>query len=138
MYVNGDFSMITGGWMEIIEILIISRASLMTLTRLMLVCLLYDLFHQIFDKIYQSVTCNSYNTSIIEPISTDSPPIDKWGFVYFNRWFVGCTGCTLQTLYAWLMRGFGIGMVGILIYRVLCLSLGCDSWYTSYVINLVK
>ena len=110
----------------------------MTLTRLMLVCLLYDLFYQIFDKIYQSATCNSYNTSIIEPISMDSPPNDKWVFVYFNRWFVGCSSCTLQTLYAWLMRGFGIGMVGILIYRVLCLSLRCDSWYTRYVINLVK
>ena len=34
----------------------------------------FDLFYQIFDKTYQSVTCNSYNTSIIEPISTDSPP----------------------------------------------------------------
>ena len=138
MYVNGDFSMSMDGWMEIIEISIISRASLMTLTRLMLVWLLYDLFYQIFDKIYQSVTCNSYNTSIIEPISTDSPPNDKWGFGYFNRWFVGCTSCTLQTLYAWLMRGFGICMVGILIYRVLHLSLECDSWYAHYVINLVK
>ena len=82
MYVNGDFSMNTGGWMEIIEISIISQASLVTLTRLMLVWLLYDLFHQIFDKIYQSVTCNSYSTSIIEPISMDSPPNDKWGFWY--------------------------------------------------------
>ena len=80
----------------------------------------------------------SYNTSIIEPISTDSPPIDKWGFWYLIGWFVGCTICTLQTLYAWLMRGFGICMVGILIYRVLHLSLGCDSWYARYVINLVK
>ena len=60
------------------------------------------------------------------------------GFVLLKGWFVGCTGCTLQTLYAWLMRGFGIGMVGILIYRVLHLSLGCDSWHTSYAINLVK
>ena len=68
-----------GGWIEIIEILIISHASLMTLTRLMLVWSLYGLFYQMFDKIYQSVTCNSYNTSIIEPISMDSPPIDKWG-----------------------------------------------------------
>ena len=66
----------------------------------------FDLFHQIFDKIYQSVTCNSYNTSIIEPISMDSPPNDKWGFGYLIGWFVGCTGCTLQTLYAWLVRGF--------------------------------
>ena len=48
----------------------------------MLVGLLYDLFYQIFNKIYQSVTCNSYNTSIIEPISMDSPPNDKWGFGY--------------------------------------------------------
>ena len=79
MCVNGDFSISTGGWMEIIKILIISQASLMTLTRLMLVWLLNDLFYQIFDKIYQSVTCNSYNTSIIEPISMDSPPNDKWG-----------------------------------------------------------
>ena len=68
----------------------------------------------------------------------DSPPNDKWGFGYLIGWFVGSTGCTLQTLYAWLMRGFGIGMVGILIYRVLHLSLGCDSWYTCYVLNLVK
>ena len=53
-------------------------------------------------------------------------------------WFVGGTSCTLQTWYAWLMRGLGIGMVGILIYKVLHLSLRCDSWYTRYVINLVK
>ena len=30
------------------------------------------------------------------------------GFGYLIGWFVGGTGCTLQTLYAWLMRGFGI------------------------------
>ena len=63
---------------------------------------------------------------------------DKWGFVLLKGWFVGCTSCTLQTLYVWLMRGFGIGMVGTLIYRVLHLSLGCDSWHASYAINLVK
>ena len=63
---------------------------------------------------------------------------DKWGFGYLIGWFVGGTDCTLQTLYAWLIRGFGNGMVGILIYRVLHLSLRCDSWYTRYVINLVK
>ena len=40
MYVNGDFSMSTVGWMEIIKISIISQSSLMTLTRLMLVGLL--------------------------------------------------------------------------------------------------
>ena len=66
------------------------------------------------------------------------PPNDKWGFGYLIGWFVGGTSCTLQTLYGWLMRGFGIGMVGILNYRVLRLSLGCDSWYACYVINLVK
>ena len=38
----------------------------------------------------------------------DSPPNDKWGFVFLKGWFVGGTGCILQTLYAWLMRGFGI------------------------------
>ena len=138
MYWNGDHNMIIVKWMEIIEILIISQSSLMTLTRLILVGLLFDLFYWIFNKIYQSVTCNSYNTSIIEPISMDSPPNDKWGFGYLIGWFVRCSGCTLQTLYAWLMRGFGIGMVGILIYRVLRLSLRCDSWYACYVINLVK
>ena len=82
MYVNGDFSMSMVGWMEIIKILIVSQSSLTTLTRLILVGLLFDLFYQIFDKIYQSVTCNSYNTSIIEPISMDFPPNDKWGFGY--------------------------------------------------------
>ena len=68
----------------------------------------------------------------------DSPPMISGGFGYLIGWFVGGTGCTLQTLYAWLMRGFGIDMVGILNYRVLRLSLRCDSWYTRYVINLVK
>ena len=63
---------------------------------------------------------------------------DKWGFGYLIGWFGGGTSCTLQTLYTWLMRGFDIGMVGILNYRVLRLSLGCDSWYACYVINLVK
>ena len=41
----------------------------------------------------------------------DSPPNDKWGFGYLIGWFVGGTSCTLQTLYAWLMRGFGIGVL---------------------------
>ena len=57
MYVNGDFSMSTGGWMEIIEISIISQSSLTTLTRLMVVGLLLIYFIK-FDQIYQSVTCN--------------------------------------------------------------------------------
>ena len=35
----------------------------------------------------------------------DSPPNDKWGFWYLIGRFVGGTSCTLQTLYAWLMRG---------------------------------
>ena len=60
------------------------------------------------------------------------------GVWVINRWPVGCTSCTLQAWYAWLMRGFGIGVVGILIYRVLRLSLRCDSWHASYAINLVK
>ena len=55
--------------------------------------------------------------------------IVKWGFGLLKRWFVGCTGCTLQTLYAWLVRGLCVCMVGILIYRILRLSLGCDSWH---------
>ena len=43
MYLNGDHNMIMVGWMEIIEILIISQSSLMTLPRLILVGLLSDL-----------------------------------------------------------------------------------------------
>ena len=43
-------------------------------------------------------------------------------------WFVGCTGCTLQTFYAWLVRDLYVCVVGILIYRILHLPLGCDSW----------
>ena len=58
MCLNGAFNTIMVGWMEIIEISIISQSSLMTLTRLMLVGLLFDLFYRIFNKIYQSVTCN--------------------------------------------------------------------------------
>ena len=138
MYVNGDFSMSTVGWMEIIEILIISQIKFNDFDQINVGRVTFDLFYQTFDKIYKSVPCNSYKISIIEPISMDSPPNDKWGFGYLIGWFVGCTSCTLQTLYAWLMRGFGIGMVGILIYRVLRLSLRCDSWYACYVINLVK
>ena len=136
MYVNGDFGMNMGGWMEIIEISIISGASLMTLTRLMLVWLRYDLFDQTFDKIYQLVTCNSYNTSMIEPISMDSPPNDKWGLLVFDRWV--CRRYRLYSTICLANEGFWYCMVGILIYRVLHLSLRCDSWYASYVINLVK
>ena len=55
---NGNFTMSKVEWVEISEISIISSSSLMTLTRLILVGLLFDLFYQIFDKIYQSVTCN--------------------------------------------------------------------------------
>ena len=56
---------------------------------------------------------------------------DKWGFLVTKRWFVGCTGCTLQTLYAWLVRDLYGCMVGILIYRVLRLSLRCESWHAT-------
>ena len=31
----------------------------------------------------------------------DSPPNDKCLVLPKVWWFVGCTGCTLQTLYAW-------------------------------------
>ena len=53
--------------------------------------------------------------------------------VWFTKrvWFVGCTCCTPQTLYAWLVRGLYVCMVGILIYKVLHLSLRCDSWYAT-------
>ena len=36
-------------------------------------------------------------------------------FWFTTRWFVGCTSCTLQTLYAWLVGGLYVCMVGILI-----------------------
>ena len=35
-------------------------------------------------------------------------------------------------------RGLVLVWFGILNYRVLHLSLGCDSWYACYAINLVK
>ena len=54
---------------------------------------------------------------------------DTYGFLLV--WFVGCTGCTLQTFYAWLVRGLYVCVVGILIYRILHLSLRCDSWCTT-------
>ena len=54
----GNFTMSMVEWVEISEILIISSSSLMTLTRLILVGLLFDLFYQNFDKIYQSVSYN--------------------------------------------------------------------------------
>ena len=55
----------------------------------------------------------SYNTSIIEPISMDSPPNDKWGELgIFSKLVCMRYHCTLhQTLYACLMTGFGIGVV---------------------------
>ena len=82
--------------------------------------------------------CGNKNHFSTQYRSKQSGAGDKWGFVLLKGWVVGGTRCTLQPLYAWLMRGFGIGMVGILIYRVLHLSLGCDSWHASYAINLVK
>ena len=83
-------------------------------------------------------SCLQDSTRVFFYNITHSWRLISGGFGYLIGWFVGGTGCTLQTLYAWLMRGFGIGMVGILIYRVLRLSLRCDSWYACYVINLVK
>ena len=67
-------------WVEIIEISIISRSTLVTLTKLILVGLLLIYFIEILIKSTSQYPVTSYNTSIIEPISTDSPPNDKWGF----------------------------------------------------------
>ena len=92
------------------------------------------------NEIWRKMLCFRVSIGLLSLILIVSwnETLDKWGFGYLIGWFVGGTGCTLQTLYAWLMRGFGIGIIGILIYRVLHLSLGCDSWYACYVINLVK
>ena len=81
IYMNDDFTMSKGEWVEIIEISIISRSSLGTLTRLILVGLLLIYFIEFSIKFTSQQPVTSYNTSIIEPISTDSPPNDKWGFV---------------------------------------------------------
>ena len=54
----GNFTMSKVEWVEISEISLISSSSLMTLTRLILVGLLFDLFYRNFDKIYQSVSYN--------------------------------------------------------------------------------
>ena len=90
------------------------------------------------DLLCISSQCTFLFSFLSNDAGPDSIHNDKWGFGYLIGWFVGGTSCTLQTLYAWLMRGFGIGTVGILNYRVLHLSLGCDSWHARYVINLVK
>ena len=129
------FTMSKVGWVEIIKISIISSSILMTLTRLILAGLLFDLFYQNFNKIYQSVSCNQLkyinNRTYKHGFSTN----DKWVWFTKRVWFVGCTNCTLQTLYAWLVRGLYVGMVGILIYRALCLSLRCDSWHTTMLLT---
>ena len=39
---------------------------------------------------------------------------DEWGFGLLKVWFVGCTSCTLQTLYAWQGRGFVFVWLGSL------------------------
>ena len=60
-------------------------------------------------------------------------------FGLLKGWFVGCTSCTLQTLLCSANERFLVLVwFGILIYRVLHLSLRCDSWHASYAINLVK
>ena len=56
----------------------------------------------------------------------DSPPNDKYSFTG-GLWEVLVV--PLQTFC--LASERLICMVGILIYRILCLSLGCDSWYTT-------
>ena len=78
---SSNFTISKVEWVEIIEISIISISSLVTLTRLILIGLLLIYFIKISKKIYQLVSCNQLkNTSIIEPISMDSPSNDKWGF----------------------------------------------------------
>ena len=54
----GNFTMSKVEWVEISEISIISSSSLTTLSRLILVGLLFDLFYRNFNKIYQSVSYN--------------------------------------------------------------------------------
>ena len=56
----------------------------------------------------------------------DSPPNDKYGFTG-GLWEVPVV--PLQTFC--LASERLICTVGILIYRILCLSLGCDSWYAT-------
>ena len=51
------------------------------------VTLIYFIEFSIKSISQQPIT--SYNTSIIEPISMDSPPNDKWGFWYLIGRFVG-------------------------------------------------
>ena len=68
-------------WVETIEISIISSSSLTTLTRLILAGF-FIYFIGILIKFTSQYPVTSYNTSIIEPISTGSTPNDKWGFGY--------------------------------------------------------
>ena len=47
-------------------------------------------------------------------------------------WFVGCTSCTLQTLYAWLVRRF-ICLYGWnpYLYGLMSITQMCDSWHAT-------
>ena len=69
----------------------------------------------------------------IDPDVGQEPELKDYEFAKCVNygWFVGCTSCTLQTFYAWLVRGLYVCVVGILIYRILHLSLRCDSWYAT-------
>ena len=90
---------------------------------------------------WQSVSqrCWYFDSSANMPCLLKAVWVISGGFWYLASWFVWGTICTLhQTLYAWLMRGLVLVWFGILNYRVLCLSLRCDSWYACYAINLVK
>ena len=85
--------------------------------------------------IYMSVKKSTfYITGHDITLRSDHLPVNKlisMLFMVLLGWFVGCTSCTLQTCYAWLVKGLYVCMVGIFIYRILCLSLRCDSWYTT-------
>ena len=98
-------------------------------------------FIKFFNKIYQLATSTQLqyinNRTYKHGFSTK---MIGWYLGLFSRLVCMRYCCTLhQTLYAWLMKG-GLVLVwfGILNYRVLCLSLRCDSWYACYAINLVK
>ena len=57
---------------------------------------------------------------------------DKWGFWVTKRWFVGCTGCTLQTLVCLASERFYMVVwleslfIGSYIYHS-----GHDNWHTT-------
>ena len=88
-------------------------------------------FIEILIKSTRNILIIPTNTSKIEPIKADSPPMIGWVLRY-PAYAVGNWGCSVLWLlylpigFAWLCEGWH----RILLIGCLRLSLGCDTWFT--------